>query len=264
MDVGVDPGMPSIPLLECRQVSKHYGALAAVNAIDLQIDGGQTVGIGGPNGAGKTTFFDLISGLTAVTSGQVLFNGSEITGIPPHRLFHKGMARTFQVTSGFASLTVLENMLASLVYGTGTERPGLLITKSHRDQSMTCLEDYGLADIAHRRVADIPVLSRKKLMVASAVAHQPQLLLLDEPVSGLMPGEIDEFIELMFTLRENGMCIVFIEHVMRFLTTVADRALIIHQGKLIYDGGPKGIAEDALVRTVYLGSAAHNVADVVG
>jgi ABC-type branched-subunit amino acid transport system ATPase component len=101
-------------------------------------------------------------------------------------------------------------------------------------------------------------------MVASAVAHQPQLLLLDEPVSGLMPGEIDEFIELMFTLRENGMCIVFIEHVMRFLTTVADRALIIHQGKLIYDGGPKGIAEDALVRTVYLGSAAHNVADVVG
>jgi ABC-type branched-subunit amino acid transport system ATPase component len=121
--------MPSIPLLECRQVSKHYGALAAVNAIDLQIDGGQTVGIGGPNGAGKTTFFDLISGLTAVTSGQVLFNGSEITGIPPHRLFHKGMARTFQVTSGFASLTVLENMLASLVYGTGTERPGLLDNK---------------------------------------------------------------------------------------------------------------------------------------
>jgi branched-chain amino acid transport system ATP-binding protein len=255
--------MATAPLLECRQVRKHYGALAAVDGIDLKIEGGETIGIGGPNGAGKTTFFDLISGLTAVTSGQVLFRGNGITGIPPHRLFHMGMARTFQVTGGFGSLTVLENMLASLVYGTGTERPGLLITKAHRERSMTCLEAYGLADLADRRVADISVLARKKLMVASAVVHQPQVLLLDEPVGGLMPGEIDQFIELMLSLRASGICIVFIEHVMRFLTTVADRALIIHQGKLIYDGKPRGIAADTLVRAVYLGSAADSMADIV-
>jgi branched-chain amino acid transport system ATP-binding protein len=244
------------PLLECRSVRKHYGALAAVDGIDLKIGAAETVGIGGPNGAGKTTFFDLISGLTAVTGGQVLFRGEEITGIPPHRLFHMGMARTFQVTSGFGSLSVLENMLASVVYGSGSERPGLLLTRRHRERSMACLEEFGLADLAQEPVSDIPVLARKKLMVATAIVHQPQLLLLDEPVGGLMPGEIDAFIELMFSLRDRGICIVFIEHVMRFLTTVAGRALIIHQGKLIYDGKPQGIAANTLVRSVYLGSAA--------
>lgn len=248
------------PLLECRNVTKRYGALAAVDGIDLKIEGGETIGIGGPNGAGKTTFFDLISGLTAVTSGQVLFQGAEITGVPPHKLFHMGMARTFQVTSGFGSLTVLENMLAAVINGTGGGGPGLFITRTQRERSMACLDEYGLADIAHRAVSDIPVLSRKKLMVASAVVHQPQVLLLDEPVGGLMPDEIDEFIELMFGLRERGICIVFIEHVMRFLTTVAGRALIIHQGKLIYDGKPNGIAGDGLVRSVYLGSVADAMA----
>lgn len=259
MDDGIGRRMSAVPLLECRHVRKHYGALAAVDGIDLKIESGETIGIGGPNGAGKTTFFDLISGLTAVTGGQVLFRGSEITGIPPHRLFHMGMARTFQVTSGFGSLTVLENMLASVVYGAGGEQFGLLTTKAHRQRSMACLEAYGLADIAGRKVSDIPALSRKKLMVASAVVHRPQMLLLDEPVGGLMPAEIDQFIDLIVGLRESGICIVFIEHVMRFLTTVADRALIIHQGKLIFDGGPQDLAKDTRVRAVYLGSAAETM-----
>ena len=247
------------PILECRGVSKHYGALAAVDGVDLSIAAGQTIGIGGPNGAGKTTFFDLISGLTPVSDGEVLFNGEPITGIPPHRLFHAGMARTFQVTSGFNSLSVFQNMLAAVVYGSATEGPGLLFKKTHREKTVSCLEEYGLADIMHQPVSDIPVLSRKKLMVASAVVHQPKILLLDEPVGGLMPAEVDEFIELMEKLRESGICIVFIEHVMRFLTSVADRALIMHQGKLIYDGEPQGIARDALVKSVYLGTEADNM-----
>jgi branched-chain amino acid transport system ATP-binding protein len=247
---------PRQPILECRNVKKHYGGLAAVDGIDLCVDSGQTVGIGGPNGAGKTTFFDLISGLTPVTSGEVLFNGQAISGIAPHKLFHRGMARTFQVTSGFASLTVLQNMLVAVVNGSGREPPGLLLNASHREKSMACLAAYGLEDLADRLVSDIPVLARKKLMVASAVVHRPRLLLLDEPVGGLMPREIDDFIDLIFKVRESGTCIVFIEHVMRFLTTVADRALIVHQGKLIYDGEPRGIAKDAGVKSVYLGTAA--------
>ena len=246
-------------LLECRNVFKHYGALAAVDGIDLKIGGGEAVGIGGPNGAGKTTFFDLISGLTAVSGGQVLFEGHSITGSPPHRLFHKGMARTFQITSGFGSLTVLENMLTSVVNGSGRESAGLLFKKRHLDIAMDTLETYGLSSIAQQLVSDIPVLERKKLMVASAVVHKPKILLLDEPVGGLMPGEIDEFIKLMQRLKGQGMTIVFIEHVMRFLTTVADRALIMHQGKLIYDGQPSGIANDELVKSVYLGSAADSM-----
>jgi ABC-type branched-subunit amino acid transport system ATPase component len=248
--------MPIEPILECRDVKKHYGALAAVDGIDLKISEGETIGIGGPNGAGKTTFFDLISGLTAVSSGQVLFKGQDITGISPHRLFHSGMARTFQVTSGFGSLTVLENMLTAIVFGTGKERAGLFLSSAHRERAMASLEECGLSHFANHPIADIPVLARKKLMVASAVVHHPKILLLDEPVGGLMPAEIDDFIQLMFKLRGMGICIVFIEHVMKFLTTVADRALIIHQGKLIYDGVPHGIAADNLVRSVYLGSTA--------
>lgn len=246
-------------MLECRNVSRHYGALAAVDGIDLKIASGEVVGIGGPNGAGKTTFFDLISGLTAVSGGQVLFDGHPITGIPTYKLFHMGMARTFQVTSGFGSLTVLQNMLTSVVFGSGHETPGVLFKKAHLEKSINALEAYGLASLANRLVSDIPVLDRKKLMVASAVVHEPKILLLDEPVGGLMPGEIDEFISLMKSLKGHGMTIVFIEHVMRFLTTVSDRALIMHQGKLIYDGQPEGIAKDELVKSVYLGTTAETI-----
>ncbi len=247
------------PLLECRNVAKHYGALAAVNGVDLAISPGETVGIGGPNGAGKTTFFDLISGLTQVSSGQVLYRGKDITGLAPYRLFHDGMARTFQVTSGFGGLTVLQNMLAAVIYGGATTKPGLLIGRDDRDHAMASLESFGLAGLAEKRVADIPVLARKKLMVATAVVHEPKILLLDEPVGGLLPKEVDEFIDLMGSLRARGISIVFIEHVMRFLTAVAHRAIIMHQGKLIYDGEPRGIAKDPLVRSVYLGSEADDM-----
>lgn len=250
--------MSAVPLLECRDVRKNYGALAAVDGIDLQIGEGETVGIGGPNGAGKTTFFDLISGLTPVSCGEVRYRGQLITGILPHRLFHMGMARTFQVASGFGDLTVFQNMLAAVVFGSGTERPGLTFTSAQRAKAAAVLAQYGLSSLADRRVSDIPMLARKKLMVATAVVHRPKILLLDEPVGGLMPAEIDEFIELILSLRQTGICIVFIEHVMRFLTVVADRALIFHQGKLIYDGVPQGIARDPLVRSVYLGSEADN------
>lgn len=247
------------PLLECQNVSRHYGALAAVDGVDLTIGSGEAIGIGGPNGAGKTTFFDLISGLTAVSGGQVLFEGKSITGIAPYKLFHMGMARTFQVTSGFGSLTVLENMLTSVINGSGNETPGVLFKKSHIEVAMATLESYGLAPIAQHYVSDITVLDRKKLMVASAVVHRPKILLLDEPVGGLMHSEIDAFIDLIQRLKGQGMTIVFIEHVMRFLTSVADRALIMHQGKLIYDGHPSGIAKDDVVKAVYLGSSADNI-----
>lgn len=249
----------NVPIIECQNVSRHYGALAAVDGVDLTISAGETIGIGGPNGAGKTTFFDLISGLTAVSGGQVLYLGQPITGTSPHKLFHMGMARTFQVTSGFGSLSVLRNMLTALIYGQPSRRPSLMISKEINERAYAVLEDYGIAHLAGELVSDIPMLDRKKLMVASAVVHQPKILLLDEPVSGLMPTEIDEFIELVLGLRGRGTSIVFIEHVMRFLTTVADRALIMHQGKLIFDGSPQGISQDETVRSVYLGSTADSM-----
>ncbi len=253
---------PVNPIIECSGVAKYYGALAAVDGVDLSVQPGETIGIGGPNGAGKTTFFDLISGITPASTGVVRFNGRAITGVAPHKLFRQGMARTFQVTSGFTSLTVFENMMTSVLYGTDDESFGLLFNKRLRDRVMAQLDAFGLANIAKQTVSDIPTLSRKKLMVASAVVHAPKVLLLDEPVSGLMPGEVDQFIELMGDLRKQGISIVFIEHVMRFLTSVADRAIIMHQGKLIYDGSPIEIAQDQLVKSVYLGSSAENLGAV--
>lgn len=244
------------PILECREIAKHYGALFAVDGVSLTVQSGETIGIGGPNGAGKTTLFDMISGLIPVSRGQVVFDGHAITGVSPHRLFHAGLARTFQVTSGFGSLTVLQNMLASVVFGTRKVGAGLLFNRSQRDQAMHQLEAFGLSSLSKFPVTNIPALARKKLMVATAVVHQPKLLLLDEPVGGLLPAEVDEFIALMRSLRGTGICIVFIEHVMRFLTAVADRALIMHEGKLIFDGIPEGVAKDQLVRSVYLGSEA--------
>jgi ABC-type branched-subunit amino acid transport system ATPase component len=241
-------------ILECRDVRKQYGALAAVDGVTLNVSPGEAVGIGGPNGAGKTTFFDLISGLTAVSSGQVLFNGDPITGTSPHKLYYKGMARTFQVTDGFGSLTVYQNALSAVVNGSATERFGLFFKSTHSERCEEILERFKLVHLADMLVSDIPALDRKKLMVATAIAHGPKLLLLDEPVGGLAPAEVDEFIELMNELREGGLSIIFIEHVMRFLTIVADRALIMHQGKLIYDGKPDHLAADDTVRTVYLGS----------
>lgn len=241
------------PILEARSVAKHYGALAAVDGVDLSISSGQAIGIGGPNGAGKTTFFDLITGFAQVTSGEVRFLGTPITGVPPHVLARQGLARTFQVTSGFTSLTVWQNMMAALIYGTKDTKPGLFFSRSLLERAQEALDKFDLADLANTQVSDIPALERKKLMVATAIIHDPKILLLDEPVGGLMPHEVDDFIELIDGIRKGGTTIVFIEHVMRFLTSVADRALIMHQGKLIFDGAPSDIGQDATVREVYLG-----------
>lgn len=245
------------PLLECRTVVRHYGALAAVDGVDLRVMPGETVGIGGPNGAGKTTFFDLISGFTPVTRGEVLFQGKPITGTAPHKLCLRGMARTFQVTSGFTTMSVWQNVMAAVIYASPSHKPGLLFTRGMRDTTEQALAEYELSEFSNQLVSDIPALARKKLMVATAMVNRPRLLLLDEPVGGLMPAEVDQFIALMRKIRDQGTTIVFIEHVMRFLTAVADRALIMHQGKLIYDGAPGQIGEDSTVRAVYLGTSAH-------
>lgn len=242
-------------MLECRGVTKRFGALAAVDGVDLTIMRGEVVGIGGPNGAGKTTFFDLISGLTPATDGAILFRGRDILGTPPHRLCHLGMARTFQLNSAFDEMSVYENVLAARVFGRRSAGGWALTRRADREAARALLADLGLEEIARDRVAGVPVLVRKKLMVATALVNEPDLLLLDEPVGGLTPPEMEEFIELMQRLKAGGMTLIFIEHVMRFLTALADRAVMMHQGRIIYDGAPEGLAADKTVAEVYLGRA---------
>lgn len=241
--------------LELRGVTKRYGALAAVDGVDFTVVRSEVVGIGGPNGAGKTTFFDLISGLTRTTEGTIHFRGQDITGLAPHRLCRLGMARTFQLNSGFDNMSVFENLLAARAFGRRSAGGWLLTARADRQATEALLDEIGLADIASDPVAGIPILARKKLMIATALISEPEILLMDEPVGGLTPPEIDELIGLMLTLKSRGMTLVFIEHVMRFLTTVADRAVMMHQGRIIYDGTPGGLASDKTVAEVYLGSA---------
>ena len=242
-------------ILECRGVTKRFGALAAVDGVNLTVKRGEVVGIGGPNGAGKTTFFDLISGLTPATEGSFLFLGQDIVGTPPHELCHRGMARTFQLNSAFDDMSVYENVLAARVLGRRTAGGWALTKRADKKAARRILADLGLEPIARDKAASVPVLVRKKLMVATALVNDPDLLLLDEPVGGLTPSETDEFIELMLSLKSRGMTLIFIEHVMRFLTTVADRAVMMHQGRIIFDGSPGGLAADKTVAEVYLGSA---------
>lgn len=240
--------------LECRGVTKRFGALAAVDGVDFTVTQGETVGIGGPNGAGKTTFFDLISGLTPMTEGSVRYMGQDIAGTAPHLLCHKGMARTFQLNSGFDNLSVFENVLAAQAFGRRSAGGMLLTRRADHDAARAILADIGLEDIAADKVAGVPVLARKKLMVATAMVNDPNILLLDEPVGGLTPPEIEEFIELILRLKGQGLTLVFIEHVMHFLLAVADRAMIMHQGRIIYDGAPQDLSSDKTVTEVYLGS----------
>ena len=240
--------------LECRGVVKRYGALAAVNGVDLTVTRGETLGIGGPNGAGKTTFFDLISGLTPVSEGSIHFMGQPVIGIAPHKLCHRGLARTFQLNSGFDNLTVYENVLAAQAFGRRSAGGSILTRRADKDAARAILSDIGLAEIADDKVAEIPILARKKLMVATAMVNEPDMLLLDEPVGGLTPPEIEDFIGLMMDLKTRGMTLVFIEHVMHFLMAVADRAVMMHQGQIIYDGAPDGLSKDKTVTDVYLGT----------
>lgn len=242
-------------ILECQGVVKRFGALAAVDGVDFTVQRGEVVGVGGPNGAGKTTFFDLISGLTPTTQGTINLLGRDITGAAPHTLCHQGMARTFQLNSGFDHMSVFENVLVARAFGRRSSGGLVLTRRQDKETARALLSEIGLEEIAGEKVAGIPILARKKLMVATALMNEPELLLLDEPVGGLTPPEIDEFIDLMLTLKSRGMTLIFIEHVMRFLTTVADRAVMMHQGKVIYDGMPDGLASDKTVSEVYLGSS---------
>lgn len=245
------------PLLSCRGVSKHFGALAAVRDLSFDVWPGEVLGIGGPNGAGKTTLFDVISGLNPASSGDIMFNGQSIVRLAPERICHAGIARTFQLNAGFDSLTVLENVLVAAYYGHANRVvPGLRIDLSTRRRAEEALALVGLAGKAEEITKDLPVLDRKLLMLATALATEPTLLLMDEPVGGLNPREIDQVMEVVASLPRHGVTIIVIEHVMRFLVQLSTRVLIMHHGEKIYEGAPGGLVRDRTVVDVYLGAGA--------
>ncbi|MGD9915484.1 MAG: ABC transporter ATP-binding protein [Rhizobiaceae bacterium] len=244
-------------LLTGDRITKRYGAMAAVKELTFEVRRGEVLGIGGPNGAGKTTLFDMISGVSRPTEGSVRFEGRDLAGLSPSAICHLGIARTFQLNAVFDSMTVRQNLMCSAYFGTRNRVvPSLRFDAAAREQTDEALEICGLADQADTPATSLSILNRKLLMLASAIATKPKLLLLDEPVGGLNAKEIDQCAVVFRKLRDShAMTIVVIEHVMSFMTAIADRVLILHHGSKLYEGTAAGLAQDRDVIEVYLGAS---------
>lgn len=240
-------------VLECDGLTKRFGGLAAIQDLTFNVEEGEIYGIAGPNGAGKSTLFNLVAGHIAVTCGHIRFAGRDITGMTPHRVFQLGVARTFQTPSVFGSLTVRQNVLVGACFGrTAGIMPVLRYEPSARDAA-EALRITGLDDIAETPAALCSVFEKKRLMMASALASKPRMLLLDEPVGGLNAAEIDALMGLIRSIRAGGVTVVLIEHVMRALVGLADRVLILHHGEKIFEGLPSKLRDEERVVRVYLG-----------
>ncbi|MUL81031.1 MULTISPECIES: ABC transporter ATP-binding protein [unclassified Mycolicibacterium] len=244
------------PIFETVSVTKRYGGLTAVNGVSLAVNAGEVFGIAGPNGAGKTTFFDVVTGMTRATSGEVKFRGAPVTQASVTQICHRGIARTFQHPAVFDTQTVLANAVVGAQFGSGRHWwSALRQNPATLQRAWAELEFVGLADKADRLAGPLPVFDKKKLMIASALATEPEMLFLDEPFGGLSLAEIDELITLLTTIKDRAVTIVLIEHVMRALMTLSDRVLIMNQGQTLFEGTPAEVVAHEEVVRVYLGEA---------
>ena len=238
------------PVLEGVEVCKDYGGLRAVVDVSFAVRPGEILGIVGPNGAGKTTLFDVITGHTGATSGDVRLDGRSIVEDKVHARCVAGLARTFQQPVVALSLSVLENLYLAASFRRGREggRSEDLV------EAERCLTFVGLEARAEAEAGPLGMFDKKRLMLATALATNPRVLLLDEPFGGLNPQEIDRVIALLGRVRDEGMAVVVIEHVMRALTSVADRVLVMHHGATFFEGTPQEMLADERVIQVYLGA----------
>ena len=234
-------------LLELNAVSKSYGALKAVDAVSLAVEEGEALAVIGPNGAGKTTLFNLISGDVAPTQGRVLFDGSDMTAMPPHRRSRLGIGRSYQIPHPFANMSVFENLLVGAIFGGGaTER------ESYR-QCCDVLKVTGLYDRANAPARTLTLLQRKRLELARAIAMHPKLLLLDEIAGGLTEYECGELVKTIKEIHGRGTTIVWIEHIVHALVSAASRLIVMNFGQILAQGDPREVMADPRVREVYMG-----------
>jgi branched-chain amino acid transport system ATP-binding protein len=242
-------GQAAKPVLAGLGLSKRYGEMLALNAVDFHADPGEAVGIVGPNGAGKTTLLSVLAGSVAPSAGRVQLDGDDVTGLRPDRRCQRGLGRAFQIPRPFGGMTVLENLMVGAAYGAGLRR------SSANERCVKVLELCGLMELANRRADSLGLLHRKRLELARAVATGPRVLLLDEIGAGLTDAEAAELVTTIQALLRTGVGIVWIEHIVHVLVQVVDRLVCMDAGRVIADGEPASVLRDAVVIDAYLGRA---------
>lgn len=235
-------------ILEGKGVTKAFGGLVAVNGVDFQVEKGEIVGLIGPNGAGKTTLFNLISGALKPDKGEIYFKGERISGLKPHQICRKGLARTFQDVKVFGNMTVLENVKLAALFGgkDGSSREA-------EKRALEALEFCGLRGMEGVLAGDLPLFFQKRLEVARALATKPDLVLLDELMAGLNPTETLEAMDLVKGIRDRGITVFMIEHVLKAIMNVCERVMVLHYGEKLAEGTPEEVCSNPKVIEVYLG-----------
>ena len=237
-------------LLDLRQVSRAFGGLLAVKSVDLTVDEGEILGLIGPNGAGKTTLFNLITGTFFPTRGTVVFDGRDITRLAPHARCKLGIARTFQLVRPFPNLSVLDNVAIGSVYG----RQPAASRQAAEVAACDTLDMLGLLDRAELKARSLTLVDRKRLELARALATRPRLLLLDELLAGLNPSEVVVAMDMVRRIRDSGITIVMVEHLVKALFGVSDRVAVLSAGEKLAEGTPEAVAQDPRVVDAYLGT----------
>jgi branched-chain amino acid transport system ATP-binding protein len=236
-------------ILEGNGVTKKFGGLTAVSNVDFHVNEGEIVGLIGPNGAGKTTLFGLISGAHQTKSGEIKLKEENITGLKPNQICRKGLARTFQSVKVFPNMPVISNVILGIHFGSS----GQVSSLEAEEEALKLLEFVGLSKMAGIPAKDLTLVNQKLLEVARALGTKPQVLLLDEIMAGLNPTETAQAMELVSKLRNQGITIFMVEHVMKAIMSICDRIMVLHHGEKIAEGTPKKIAKSKTVIEVYLG-----------
>jgi branched-chain amino acid transport system ATP-binding protein len=237
-------------MLESRNLSMHFGELAALQNINLSVEKGEILGLIGPNGAGKTTFFNCVTGFLNATRGQIFFNGQDITRLGPHRICHLGICRTFQIVQSFHEMTVLEHIMMGAFCRHAT-------TRASTAQAEQVLEITGLQDKRHQLAGSLTLADQKRIELARTIATQPQVVLLDEVMAGLNPTETDEAVALIRRIHGMGLTLIVVEHVMEVIMDISQRIAVFDSGELIVEGPPENVVRDERVIKAYLGEDYH-------